>query len=152
MKRILKESEHLVRLVLVLVLGLLAFLVIRRAVIPAGFGQFGHYRPGTLKDVRARPIAYAGHELCESCHDTIAAKKAATRHGKISCEACHGALAKHAEDPVSLKPAKPNPATLCAGCHEADSAKPKSFPQVTSKEHSQGQSCGVCHDPHSPKL
>lgn len=151
MKRILKESEHLVRLVLVLALGVIIFLAIRQAVIPAGFGELGHYRPGTLQDVRAQPVSYAGHAQCEACHDTVAAKKSPTKHGKVACEACHGPLAKHANDPSSLKPAKPDPIALCARCHEADSAKPKSFPQVASKEHSQGQSCGVCHDPHSPK-
>ncbi len=152
MKKALKESEHLVRLAIVLALGLMVFLLIRRAVVPAGFGQYGHYRPGTLQDVRARPVTFAGHALCEACHDEIATKKAATKHGKVACEACHGALAKHADDPSALKPVKPDPAVLCVRCHEADSAKPKNFPQVVSKDHSQGNSCGVCHDPHSPKL
>ena len=75
-----------------------------------------------------------------------------TRLGNPYFALCHGALAKHADDPSTLKPQKPDPAVLCVRCHEADAAKPHSFPQVSSKEHSQGNSCGVCHDPHSPKL
>ncbi len=152
MKPLLKESEHLVRLALVLAVGLLAFALVRRAVVPAEFGKYGHYRPGTLKDVRARPISFAGHATCEACHDEVAQKKNQTKHAGVACEACHGALAKHADDPTALKPQKPDPAVLCARCHEADSAKPKSFPQVVTKEHSQSASCGACHDPHSPKL
>jgi hypothetical protein len=152
MPKFVKESEHLVRLTFVLALGLLIFFLIRRAVVPAGFGQYGHYRPGALTDIRARPVSFAGHELCEACHDTVAGQKAKGPHAHVACEACHGSLAKHADDPTALKPQKPDPATLCARCHEADAAKPHSFPQVDSKKHSEGQSCGLCHNPHSPKL
>ena len=152
MNKVLRESEHLIRLALVVILGLGVFLVIRAAVIPAGFGQYGHYRAGTLNDVRAQAISFAGHETCATCHDEIAKTKAASRHGKVACEACHGPLAKHADDPSVLKPQKPDPATLCVRCHETDTAKPKSFPQVVGKDHSQGASCGDCHNPHSPKL
>jgi hypothetical protein len=41
---------------------------------------------------------------------------------------------------------------LCARCHEANSAKPKSFPQVATAEHSAGLACQTCHKPHSPKI
>jgi hypothetical protein len=152
MKKVFKESGHLVRLALAMAFALLIFLLIRQAVVPAGFGKYGHYRAGTLTDVRARSISFASHATCEACHDEVATKKAATKHAKVACEACHGALAKHAEDPSALKPVRPDFATLCVRCHEADSAKPKTFPQVVSKDHSQGNSCGACHNPHSPKM
>ena len=152
MKKILKESDHLVRLALVLAVGVVIFFVIRRAVVPASFGQYGHYRAGSLDDVRARPLAFAGKALCEACHADIAANKGQGMHGQVSCEACHGPLATHAEDPSANKVVKPDPATLCVRCHEADSAKPKTFPQVVSKEHAGEVSCDACHNPHSPKL
>jgi hypothetical protein len=41
---------------------------------------------------------------------------------------------------------------LCAGCHEASSAKPKWFPQVVSDKHSGGVPCDTCHQPHSPVI
>lgn len=152
MRKTLKDSEHLVRLALLLALGILIFLGVRSAVVPKGFGEFGHYRSGALKDARAHAISFAGHAACEACHVDQAKVKSDSRHAQVSCESCHGPLAKHADDPSALKPQKPDAATLCARCHEADSAKPKTFPQVASKDHSQGASCGACHQPHSPKL
>jgi hypothetical protein len=70
----------------------------------------------------------------------------------VACEACHGPLARHAADPLSLKPARPDPIALCGRCHEADPAKPKNFPQVATKDHSGGEACGSCHQPHRPKV
>jgi hypothetical protein len=43
-------------------------------------------------------------------------------------------------------------AVLCVRCHEANSAKPKTFPQVASAEHSAGLPCDTCHQPHSPAI
>ena len=36
-------------------------------------------------------------------------------------------LAKHADDPASVKPEKLDAAVLCVRCHEANAAKPKTF-------------------------
>jgi len=86
----------------------------------------------------------------------------------VNCEACHGALAlhadvmngktvapepaSHADDPATMKPVLPDTATLCARCHTASAAKPKSFPQVEPASHSQGLECKTCHNPHSPAM
>ncbi len=151
MKRILRESEHLVRLVILAAIFVVVFLIIRKAVVPAGFGRYGHYRAGALDDIRARPISFAGHEACETCHDEQAQKKARGKHAQVACEACHGPLAAHADDPETHKAIKPDPATLCMRCHQADSAKPKTFPQVAG-DHAGGESCVTCHNPHSPAM
>lgn len=152
MKRILRESEHLIRLAVVAAILVVAFFVIRRVVVPAGFGKYGHYRAPALDDIRARPILFAGHDACEACHDEQAKKKAQGKHVQVACEACHGPLGAHADDPFTNKALKPDPATLCVRCHEADSAKPKSFPQVVSRDHAGGESCGTCHNPHNPAM
>ena len=152
MKRILGESEHLVRLVLLATILVVIFFAVRWAVVPAGFGRYGHYRAEALDEIRARPVSFAGHATCEACHDEIAAAKLQGKHARVACEACHGPLAAHADDPVANKGVKPDPVTLCARCHEADSAKPKSFPQVVSQEHAGGSSCGVCHNSHRPAI
>jgi len=152
MKRILKESEHLVRLALVLAAGIAIFLAIRQAVVPAHFGQYGHYRPGSLDDIRARPIAFAGHEACEMCHDDVAKTKNQGKHAQVACEACHGPLAKHADDPTATPGYKPEARPLCVRCHQADLAKPKAFPQVVPQEHAGEMSCTECHNPHHPEL
>ena len=152
MKNLLKESEHLVRLVLLAVVLVAGFLVFRKAVVPTGFGRYGHYRAPALDDIATRPISFAGHEACETCHDDQAKTKTQGKHAQVSCEACHGPLAAHANDPDANKAVKPNPAALCVRCHEADSDKPKSFPQVVSRDHAPGESCVTCHNPHSPAI
>jgi hypothetical protein len=148
----LKDAGHLIRPAAVLLAGLLLFIVVRAAVLPKDFGKLGHYRPGAIEVARSKPIHYAGQDACVACHDTQAASRAAGKHAKVSCEICHGPLAKHADDPSALKPALPNVANLCARCHEKDAAKPKAFPQVVTAEHSGGAACNECHKPHNPHL
>src|SRR5713101_6157012 len=60
MKDFLRNSEHLLRVVLLLILGVAAFLLIRQAIIPPEFGKYGHFRPAALDDIRARQIKFAG--------------------------------------------------------------------------------------------
>jgi uncharacterized CHY-type Zn-finger protein len=148
----MKDIGHLVRVALLMIVCVLVFVVVRRVVEPAGFGKYGHYRAGALDDIRSHPIAFAGHAACESCHSDVLEIKSKTKHAGVACEACHGAQAKHAADPASIKPVLPDTAVLCVRCHEANSAKPKTFPQVNASEHSGGQSCGTCHQPHSPRI
>jgi hypothetical protein len=143
---------HLLRLIAVMLIALVAFLVLRAAVIPKTFGQYGHFRGAALGEISSRPIAYAGHATCEECHTDIVDQKKKGRHVRINCETCHGPLAKHADDPTSVKPAKLDTAVLCARCHEANSAKPKFLPQVVTAEHSGGIACDTCHQPHHPKI
>lgn len=127
-------------------------MVIRSAVVPKGFGQYGHYRAGALDLIRQKPVAYAGQQECVLCHDAEAATRAAGKHAHVACEACHGALAKHAGDPSAMVPKLPDVANLCRRCHEKDAAKPKWFPQVVTAEHSGGMSCKDCHQPHNPHI
>jgi hypothetical protein len=152
LRRLLRDWVHLIRPAVVLVGAIGLFLVIRSAVIPKGFGQYGHYRPGALALVRERTIAYAGQATCEVCHDDEAKARAAGKHAHVACEGCHGPLAKHADDPGSVVPKLPEVANLCRRCHEKDAAKPKWFPQVVTAEHSGGAPCNTCHQPHNPKL
>lgn len=152
MRQILKESGHLVRMVGVLAACLILFLVIRAAIVPQGFGRLGHYRPGALDDIAARPISFAGHATCEVCHDEQAKIKNAGKHAGLACETCHGPASAHTEDPTSHAVLKPDPKVLCVRCHEADPARPHAFPQVVSKEHAGEASCAECHKPHSPQI
>ena len=148
----LKDAGHLFRLAAVFLIGILAFLGIRGFLVPRSFGQYGHYRGDALADLAARPINYAGHQACETCHSDVLDKKKDGRHAHVNCEACHGPLAKHADDPASVQPPKLDTAVLCVRCHEANAAKPRSFPQVASADHSSGLPCDTCHQPHSPAI
>ncbi len=152
MKRLFRDSAHLIRPAVVLLAALGLFMAIRAAVIPKGFGQYGHYRPGALEQARAKPISYAGQDTCLMCHEDQGKARAAGRHAHVACEACHGPQAKHANDPGSLKPTLPDVANLCRRCHEKDAAKPAGFPQVATAEHSGGAGCNSCHQPHNPHL
>jgi len=145
-----RDSAHLIRVAVVLLVGAVAFLALRAAVIPKSFGQFGPYRGKAMLDMEARPVKYAGHEVCEGCHPDVAATKSKGVHAHVNCETCHGAQAKHADDPATVKPTLPDVAKLCVRCHSENIAKPSGFPQVNANEHSGGQVCNTCHQPHSP--
>lgn len=151
MRETFREASHLVRLVVVLLVAIAAFLVVRGAVVPKGFGEYGHYRAGALNDIRARPISFAGQQDCVNCHEDKAQERASGKHARITCEACHGPQAKHVEDPTQ-KPKLPAATALCTNCHEKDVAKPKWLPQQVTKEHANGMECNSCHKPHAPKM
>ncbi len=125
-----KDTEHLIRLAAVMVIALVAFVVLRAAVVPRSFGQYGHYRGAAIAEAAARPIAHAGHDACEACHTDVVDQKKQGRHVVVPCEACHGPLAKHADDPASVTPPKLDTAVVCARCHEANAAKPAISPRL----------------------
>jgi hypothetical protein len=152
MKDLLRDAGHLLRIVLVFAVGLILFLALRAFTVPHSFGQYGHYRGDALAEIAAKPVNFAGREACLMCHQEVDDVKKTGKHASLGCEACHGALAAHAEDPEKVIPKLPDTAVLCARCHEANSAKPKSFPQVVSKDHSGGEPCKTCHQPHKPSI
>jgi hypothetical protein len=129
-----------------------AFILLRAAIVPPTFGQYGHYRGAAIADIGARPVKFAGHQVCESCHTEVVDQKKLGKHVVIPCETCHGALAAHADDPASVTPPKLDTAVLCARCHDANSAKPRNFPQVVTSDHSGGIACDTCHQPHKPGI
>jgi hypothetical protein len=147
-----KDVEHFVRAAILFGVGIVLFLILRAAMIPKDFGQYGHYRPGALADNAARPISFAGRAACEECHADVVESRAGHKHEHVGCEACHGALAAHADDPSGAKPELPDAKTLCRSCHERNVARPPAFPQVDGDEHSGGEVCTSCHQPHHPEV
>jgi uncharacterized CHY-type Zn-finger protein len=97
-------------------------------------------------------VKFAGHQACETCHTDVLDVKSKGKHAHVNCEACHGPLAKHADDPASVTPIKQDTAVLCARCHTASAAKPRNFPQVDPADHSNGVPCETCHQPHNPAI
>jgi len=147
-----QDSGHLFRLAAVFLAGIVVFVVARSFLIPRSFGQYGHFRGDAIREIAAKPVVYAGHQTCEACHADVMEVKEKGKHARVACESCHGPLAAHADDPGSIQPEKLDTAVLCVRCHEANSAKPKWFPQVVSAEHSSGLPCDTCHKPHTPAL
>jgi predicted CXXCH cytochrome family protein len=151
MRRSFKDSEHLARVGGLFAVGVLIFLALRGILVPSDFGQFGHYRAGALKDNRSRGITFAGRAACLDCHDDQAKEQKGSRHERISCESCHGALAAHAADPEKAKAVRPDPQTLCVSCHLSNAGRPAKFPQIDPRTHYDAGECKACHRPHHPE-
>jgi hypothetical protein len=150
-----KDKEHLVRMASLFAVGIGAFLVLKFVFVPAGFGQYGHYRAGALADNRdpvRHPVRYAGRAACEDCHGDVVEARKGSRHERIGCEACHGPSAKHASNPSDVKPVKPDPRAVCIRCHSASASRPKAFPQVVVDGHASEGPCTNCHKAHAPKI
>jgi hypothetical protein len=147
-----QDKVHLVRMAALFAAGVLIFLVFRAWMVPAGFGMYGHYRPGALDDVRARPLHFAGRAACADCHTDVVAEREGSKHARIGCEACHGPLMAHVKAAGGQKPARPDSRVICPRCHYARPWKPKAFPQVVVAEHSPEGPCTACHKPHAPKM
>lgn len=146
-----KDSEHLLRLAGLFGVGIFMFLVAQAVLVPADFGEVGHYRTGALAANRARPISFAGEPACVSCHSDVGETKEANQHRGVRCEACHGPQARHAESGED-KPPRPDAGALCVRCHGSGIGRPAAFPQVDVKEHSGGEVCTSCHAAHAPRI
>lgn len=152
MKTPLKDIQHLLRMAGVFGAGLLLFAVVRSFAVPADFGLIGHYRASAPEVVRAHPIAYAGQQACVECHTDVSEVRAAAGHARVSCESCHGPLARHAVAEEGVPPpGKPDGRGTCLPCHTAHTGKPGKFPQVVVREHADEGACTACHNPHNAK-
>lgn len=147
-----KDREHLVRMAALFLAALGVFVLLRALMVPSDFGIYGHFRAGALKDNASHPLSYAGRSACGECHSDIVDARKGSKHQRIGCEACHGALAQHAADPEKLKPVLPDGKTICLVCHLENVAKPKGFPQVNPKDHGDDGPCTGCHNPHHPEV
>jgi len=152
MGRLFGHREHLVRVAGLFLAGVVVFVVLQALLVPEGFGRYGHYRAGALDDVRAHPVAYAGRSACLECHPDAAEAAKGGGHARVRCEACHGALAAHAEDPGEHAAQRPDAAVLCVRCHQANVARPAGFPQVDRAEHAGDEICTSCHVAHHPGM
>lgn len=143
--------QHVYRIAGLFLFGFLAFLIVRRGLVPPDFGTYGFYRSGALVDARARPIKYGGQVLCVDCHSEADEVRKGNGHEKVTCEACHGPLATHASGDDTDKPRALNPRLLCLQCHTQLLGKPREFPQVIPADHGGDGPCTECHTPHRPR-
>ena len=151
MSRPMGHGLHLVRMAGLFLAGIVLFVIARKAFVPDGFGELGHFRTGALADNMARNPVFAGRTACGECHSDEPDRLKAGPHAKVGCEACHGALGRHASGESEDKPALPDAAKLCLVCHRQSVSKPAGFPQVDPKDHMDGSgNCVGCHDPHAP--
>jgi hypothetical protein len=128
------------------------FVVVRAELVPKDFGKLGHYRPGAIDDIRARPVSYAGRARCMECHEDVFTTMAPARHKNLGCEGCHGPLFKHADDP-EVAPVKLDGYAYCMRCHAAKTGKPIAYPTIDLVDHMEkGDTCASCHKPHDPRI
>ena len=147
-----RDYEHVLRVLVLFLLGVAAFVALRWWLVPSDFGVYGHYRAGALEENRSRPIAFAGRAACAECHDDVVVSRKGSRHERIACESCHGALAAHASGNDETKPVRPDPRLSCIRCHDARAGKPAAFPQVDVRDHAPEGPCTECHQPHHPAI
>lgn len=169
-----QHGRHVIRIAGLFATGIVAFLILRAWLVPPDFGVYGFYRAGALDDARKHPIAFAGQAACEECHAGIydppdeikiedrldaatvakggwpVAKEADNKHAILRCEACHGPLAFHVDDPE--KPvAEVGKDALCMSCHREVAGRPPAQPQVVAGDHGENDPCISCHKPHRPR-
>ena len=147
-----RDVEHLLRLAAIFAFGMVTFAVVRAQLVPEDFGRLGHYRASAVDEIRARPIVHAGQKACAECHTDVVEVRLPSRHKALSCEVCHGPLAKHAAGDDTFTFAKPDAQPLCIRCHATKTGKPERYPRVDVKDHAGDEPCVSCHKPHDPRI
>ena len=113
-----RPYRHVFRVAVLFLFGLIAFMAVRSALIPADFGRYGFYRAGALDDVRARPIRYAGEASCRDCHEEPFEVRKGQGHQRVKCEACHGPVRER----DVMRKEKDISMAACMDCHRARQA------------------------------
>ena len=168
--------DQVKRLLVAFVIFIAIFLLLRYLLIPASFGELGHYRADAIDDVAAYPLQHAGREACITCHEGEVEEASYGYHADLSCEGCHGPAYRHAiysemadpdNYPDSLRLMRPLEREFCAMCHDlnssrvkfsSDSTETSMVKMVDVKEHNhfiyeetnEIIRCVECHYPHSP--
>lgn len=142
--------QQVTRHLVVFALMILVLVVMRRTLVPATFGEVGHYRAAAVGEVAAEPVKYAGRDACTMCHEEVAAAHSTARHQTLACETCHGPAAEHVDTGGESKPQVPRTRDFCPQCHGYDLARPTGFPQIDPVMHNPMKPCVACHDPHEP--
>ena len=100
----MRLPQQVPRLAIVFAVAIVALVVARALLVPATFGDYGHYRAAAVDSIAVRAVRFAGRQECEECHDDIAAERVEGHHRTLSCEVCHGPQRPHVEDPINVTP------------------------------------------------
>ena len=142
--------KHIFRLILLIV----GFAVVAAIAIPLltdkSFYRYGHYRADSVPEIAALKVVYQTPRYCQTCHAERYAQWSAGNHKTVICEVCHGPAQGHPEN--GKLPIPTDTVKLCTLCHEAMPGRPATQPQIQVAQHSGGQQCNICHNPHSPKI
>jgi len=142
--------KHIVRLILLIVAVLAVAAIAAPLLTVDSFYRYGHYRANAVPEIAAKEQVYQTPRYCYGCHTERRAQWSAGNHKSVICEVCHGPAQGHPQDKKMQIP--PDTVKLCTQCHEALTGRPVTQPQIQVAQHSGGQQCNVCHNPHSPKI
>jgi len=142
--------KHIVRLIIVVIGGLAIGLFAKWYFTADSFYEFGHYRANSVPEIAAQEPVFQTPRYCQTCHSARYAQWSANSHKTVICEVCHGAAQGHPQN--GKLPIPTDTRKLCTLCHEAMPGRPRAQPQIDLAQHSGGQQCIVCHNPHSPKI
>lgn len=143
--------KHIVRLIILIVAGIALGLVAKWYFTAESFYEFGHYRGESVVELAAQEPVFQTPGYCSGCHSERHAQWSAQNHKTVICEVCHGAAQGHPQKVAKL-PIPADTRKLCTLCHEAMQERPRIQPQVDLAQHSGGQQCIACHNPHAPKI
>jgi cytochrome c553 len=142
--------KHIIRLVS-LILGLLVVAIVAKPLLTVdSYYRFGNYRANSVVEIAAQEPVLQTARYCEGCHSARHAQWSAGSHKSVTCEICHGAAQGHPQN--GKLPIPKDAVKLCTQCHEAMPGRPRTQPQIQVAQHSSGQQCTVCHNPHTPKI
>jgi cytochrome c553 len=142
--------KHIVRLLLLMAVAAVLGYAAKIFFTAESFYKFGHYRAASVPEIASQEPVFQTPNYCRTCHAERHALWSANSHKSVSCEVCHGAAQGHPQN--GKLPVPTDTVRLCSLCHEAMPGRPRTQPQVEVAQHSAGQQCIVCHNPHSPKI
>jgi len=99
-----KIPQQIRHLFVPVVMIIVFYLIVRQLFVPAGFGQYGHYRGPSVIENATKNVKYAGAVSCADCHEQIIVDKKSGYHRDVACETCHGPSQNHTEDPENIMP------------------------------------------------
>ena len=126
------------------------FLVVRSMLVPASFGEHGHYRFDSVEENTTQKLNYAGRDACAECHDDKAFEMESDMHAGLSCETCHGPGMIHYDNPEPGQLIIPDQREHCGLCHAVNVTRITRIAQIDMDDHNPDQKCIECHNPHTP--
>jgi len=131
-------------------LFIILFLVARYFLVPASFGEVGHYRFNSIAENAEQPLHYAGREACAECHDDKAIEMESDMHAGLSCETCHGPGMIHYDEPEAGQLIIPDQRNFCGKCHAYNLTREGIITMIDLEVHNPDKKCIECHNPHLP--
>ena len=140
------------RLLLVFAVFIGIMLISKYYLTPDSWREFGPYRGNAIGEIASQQAKFIQMDDCIACHDSIGELKSEGKHINLQCEICHGPGYLHIDD-ETVKMEIPKGIGVCMRCHTKNEASPKEIiKQIDPQEHSEGEECINCHNPHQPWL